>query len=145
MYGFASGINRDGEKALSGRRRFRHGGSRMTTSDGAEKCEMPSRHYSYSPYDILLKIHEIEIRLARMEKQQISEQEEVLTNHLFSYGGFLIALGLAAYALSFELPSSHFAPISLLVGIIGIAMLITSLFRLRRVTRALCHECGKRP
>jgi hypothetical protein len=117
----------------------------MTTVDGAEKCEMPSMFYSYSHYDLLVRLHEIDLGLARMEKQQIRGQEEAFTNHLFSYGGFLIAFGLAGYALSFELPDSHFAPLSLFFGVAGVVMLTVSLLRLRRATRNLRHECEKRP
>jgi hypothetical protein len=103
----------------------------MATIDGTDKNEMPSRFYSYSHHDLLVRLNEIDLRLAKMEAQQVRGEEEAFTNHLFSYGGFLIAIGLAEYTLSFELPDSHFAQLSLLFGIAGIVMLIISSHRLR--------------
>lgn len=103
----------------------------MATVDGADRHEMPSRFYSYSHHDLLVRLNEIDLRLAKMEEQQVRGEEEDFTNHLFSNGGFLITVGLAGYALSFELPDSHFALLSLVFGIAGIVMLAISLRRLR--------------
>lgn len=115
----------------------------MTTVDGPEERKMPSMFYSYSHYDLLVRLHEIDLRLTRMETHQILAKEEAFTNYLFSQGGFMIALGLAGYALSFDLPDSHFAPISLFFGIAGMVMLTISLRRLRRATVVQRCECGE--